>query len=238
MATFKILSIDGGGIRGIIPAYWLTRLEAELKAKANLTLHEVFDLFAGTSTGSIIAAGLAIGRSANEILNLYEEKGQDLPHAVAPQSATVLGHFFASVQWPGLDEVLEGKFQTTKFGEVKKHLLVTAFDGGSRTLKLFDSNEHQDKAHLLRDIVRGSCAAPTYLPAKEMEINGVRLPLLDGGIAANNPAALALAKAFKEQHPPEDVLLVSLGTGVSELPITIEQGKGRGKVQGPGRSWR
>ena len=78
MATFKILSIDGGGIRGIIPAYWLTRLEAELKAKADLTLHEVFDLFAGTSTGSIIAAGLAIGRSANEILKLYEEKGSKI----------------------------------------------------------------------------------------------------------------------------------------------------------------
>jgi uncharacterized protein len=74
MATFKILSIDGGGIRGIIPAFWLTRIEHELALKSRQSLLDVFDMFAGTSTGSIIAAGLAMGRSANDILKLYTEK--------------------------------------------------------------------------------------------------------------------------------------------------------------------
>ena len=79
MSSFKILAIDGGGIRGIIPAHWLVSLEASLKAaNKELSLFSVFDLFAGTSTGSIIAAGLAIGKSAEEICGLYRKHGEKI----------------------------------------------------------------------------------------------------------------------------------------------------------------
>jgi predicted acylesterase/phospholipase RssA len=234
MATFKILSIDGGGIRGIIPAFWLTSLESELDANSGSTLHDAFDIFAGTSTGSIIAAGLAIGKSADEIRKLYETKGSSI--FSCPLLRNPLRYWGAlrpAYSGAGLEKVLNSEFKTRKLGDVPKpkRLLIAAFRGGSRTLKLFDSADPLDQDYLLRDIVRGSCAAPTYLPAQNIEIAALNQLLLDGGLAANNPAALALAVAFKDGHLPEDVLLVSLGTGVSQRPISDTLGTKGGKVQ-------
>jgi predicted acylesterase/phospholipase RssA len=232
MAAFKILSIDGGGIRGIIPAHWLTRLEHEVALKSGRSLLEAFDMFAGTSTGSIIAAGLANGRSANQIRELYVANGSKIfAKPLLRDPRRYWGAFRPAYSASGLDEVLEREFGNTQFGEAKKRLLIPAFKGGSRTLRLFDSGEERDRRYLLREIVQGSCSAPTYFPAKNMRMDELSQPLLDGGLAANNPAALALAVAFKEQRLPEDVVLVSLGTGVSQSPVTDAQGANHGKAQ-------
>jgi hypothetical protein len=131
----------------------------------------------------------------------------------------------------GLESVLQVEFREVKLRDAQKRLLVTAFKGGSRTLRLFDSGDVGDKDYTLREVIRGSCAAPTYFSAKDMYVDDLSQPLLDGGMAANNPAALALAVAFREQHLPENVLLVSLGTGVSQSPITARQGRNWGKAQ-------
>jgi predicted acylesterase/phospholipase RssA len=234
MSNFKILSIDGGGIRGIIPAHWLVSLEAKLKqANKDLSLFSGFDLIAGTSTGAIIAAGLAIGKSPDAICSLYRKNGRKI-FPSSPLHPRIRGAFWPTYDGKGLDSVLQDEFGTKRLGEVKKRLLIVAFKGGSRTLKVFDSESPEDMEYLLSDVLRASCAAPTFLPAKLMKLVGegeLKQPMLDGGLAANNPAALALAEAFMGGHPPAEILLVSLGTGVSQSPITIAQGKGRGWVQ-------
>jgi hypothetical protein len=83
------------------------------------------------------------------------------------------GAFRPAYNGRGLDEVLEKEFQTKRLGDAKKRLLITAFNGGSRTLKLFDSDKPSDKEYLMRDVVRASCAAPVYLPAKDMEVDAL-----------------------------------------------------------------
>lgn len=76
--TFKILSIDGGGIRGVLSATILKEIEATLQAKNKPKLHKYFDLIAGTSTGSILAAGIACQLDAETLINLYKEFGRDI----------------------------------------------------------------------------------------------------------------------------------------------------------------
>ncbi|NET41586.1 MAG: hypothetical protein F6K15_06510 [Okeania sp. SIO2B3] len=73
--TFKILSLDGGGIRGVIAARILIEIEKKIKEQKGKSLHEYFDLIAGTSTGSIIAALIATGTESTNILKLYQEEG-------------------------------------------------------------------------------------------------------------------------------------------------------------------
>ncbi len=157
--------------------------------------------------------------------------GRIFPKPLLRDPRSYLGAFRPAYSAIPLEQILEEEFGNTLFGEARKRLLIPAFKGGSRTLRLFDSGELRDKPYLLRDVLRGSCAVPTYFPAKDMTIDDLNQPLLDGGLSANNPAALALAVAFKERNLPENVLLVSLGTGVSQSPITAAQGAERGKAQ-------
>ena len=166
VATFKVLSVDGGGIRGIIPAHWLTRLEAELKAQKSGSLLDVFDLFAGTSTGSIIAAGLSVGKSAAELCALYEVGGKKIfsKSWLSNPFRYGGGALLPAYSGVGLDELLDKEFQNTRLGDAAKRLLITAFNGGSRTLKLFDSDKPSDKNYLLREVVRRILKRRTGLP--------------------------------------------------------------------------
>ena len=232
MSKFSILSIDGGGIRGILPAQWLIRLERELTAKNRGRLLNVFDLFAGASTGSIIAAGLAIGKEISTISSMYDKQAKTIfPKSVMCNPLRFWGGSLRPIyNGVGLGEVLGNVFEDKKLGEVQKRLIVIAFNAGTRTLKLFDSESELDKGYLLRDIVHASCAAPVYFPSKIMNVDGISRPLIDGGVTANNPAALALAKAMQQGHHRENVVLVSLGTGVSARPITELEGTTRGWV--------
>lgn len=233
MSTFRILSIDGGGIRGIIPAFWLARLEERLKIETGRTLRDVFDLFAGTSTGSIIAAGLATGKTAQQILDLYMTQADRIfPKSWFVDPRRYWSSFRPGYDGSGLDDVLTEQFGTKTLGEVDgKRLLITSFNAGSRTLVIFDSDRPDQAAYKLADCCRASSSAPTYFPAKILTIDGEERPLLDGGMAANNPAALALAKAFQADVWPYETTLVSLGTGATERPLTVRQGMTRGIAQ-------
>jgi patatin-like phospholipase/acyl hydrolase len=73
--TFKILSLDGGGMRGIISARILQEIERQVQEKEGKALHEYFDLIAGTSTGSILTAGIATGKTSQELIDLYKNQG-------------------------------------------------------------------------------------------------------------------------------------------------------------------
>ncbi len=235
MAT-RILSIDGGGIRGVMAAYWLKELEAKL----GKSLYESFDLFAGTSTGAIIAAALASGTmSADQLLELYRTRGREIfaprpIHRIVPPM--MRGLMGPTYNGKGLEKVLGEEFGDTKLSDVsdqKKRLLIVAFDVHGRKPKVFDSDNSADADHTLAELCKASAAAPTYFPAhllthKASELPGSKgtwslpLPFLDGGLAANNPSAVALGRA-RQASEDGQILLVSIGTGRVQEPINARK---------------
>jgi uncharacterized protein len=216
MSLYRILSLDGGGIRGLLTAVILERLE-----EARPGFLERFDLFAGTSTGGILALGLAAGLAPAQLAALYEEKGafvfergflhrlRRLFYSLRPKYDNEnLKHVLT--QWLGesvLDDFLP------------RHVLVAAFDldNEGRSLgirswkpKFFhnypgaDSDGHERAV----DVALRTSAAPVYFPIVQGYI--------DGGVVANNPSMAALAQVVDSRHAgqqPENVALLSLGTG-------------------------
>ncbi|AMV20004.1 patatin-like phospholipase family protein [Planctomyces sp. SH-PL14] len=220
--SFRILSIDGGGIRGIIPAALLQQLEADL---GDRRLCDVFDIIAGTSTGSIIAAGLAIGKRASELLQLYEGQSDN---ALADESHVFKKWAGSSWNWfpyseyrdplytaSGIRSLLNTRLGNATMQSVKTRLLITAIDGQARTPRVFDSLEPTHQPLLLRDICTASSAAPVYFPGYQMRFEDNERVFFDGGMAANNPSTLAVGRAIKAGELPQDMTLVSMGTGSS-----------------------
>lgn len=202
-----ILSIDGGGIRGIIPAMILS----EIEKRTGKAVSELFDLLAGTSTGGIIAVGLnapdpANGKpySAEKLVSLYEQNGQRIfnkKHFI--QNLGGLSDEMFHHQ--GMEEVLREYFDHTELKDCRTELLVTSYDLEHRKPFYFLSREARMNPDyenfLLRDIARATSAAPTYFEPHFIpwEPTG-RLVLVDGGVFANNPSVLAYTEAINIQR--------------------------------------
>lgn len=197
---FRILSIDGGGIKGILPAAILARTEAELTSNGKLGQH--FDLIAGTSTGGIIALGLGLGIPARSILDVYLEKGSAI-FPSAPRPFRGLGRVLGGLKQiavrryhPGvLDEALQSVLKGSLFGEAQCRLVVPAFDHNTEPC-IFKTPHHPDYkmdwAESALTVARATSAAPTYLEGFEQA--GRRF--WDGGVFANNPIMMAVTDAL------------------------------------------
>ena len=222
-SQIRILAVDGGGIHGVLPAYWLNEFQKKFKEKCPCgELTDVFDWFAGTSTGSIIAAGLLCGKSTQEILNLYLKRSSEI-------FATFWSgmRFVNPVRWSGaiypkysdkgLNRVLKDVFRDRKLGEFRgtgKRLFIVTFNASTHQPLVFDSEDERYEKVLIWEACRASAAAPTYLPEYEMSIGGgQKMAFLDGGVAANDPAMIAAAKALNLRLESETTLVVSLGAG-------------------------
>jgi uncharacterized protein len=216
-----VLSIDGGGIRGIIPAMVL----AEFERRAGRPIAEMFDLIAGTSTGGIIAIGLtrpgADGRprwSAQQLVDLYLERGPrifdpDLVHSIK----TLYGMINERYDTRGLDEVLDQYCGGSTLAQSVTDVLIPAYDVVKRALFFFDSAKARaDPAHDFSAafVARATSAAPTYFEPPLFETGPLRedLVFVDGGLFANNPGMCAFAEAQRGRFG-RSMLLVSLGTG-------------------------
>ena len=239
---YRILSLDGGGIRGVVTAVWLARLEELVGAP----LHRCFDLIAGTSTGSILGCGIAKGVPAREIVELYVERGGE----VFPGRARRLWGRFGRV-WEeglsmpryeddGLAKVLKAVFGRTTFGALKvRPVLVTTYDTLNRQARVLKNTRARYRALPVWEVCKASASAPTYFPAHVMRLGRARVPLIDGGVVANNPAACALAEAMRIQRerpagrrvPVERFVLASFGTGQSTRPIDEESARTWGAVE-------
>lgn len=213
--TYRILSIDGGGVRGVYAARILNRITEE---KPDLI--DSVDLFAGTSTGAILAAGLAFGRTPGELVETYRRDSKNVFADSLIDDIKDLGRLQgAEYKLTGLKKVLKRQFKDTKLGELSKSVLIPAFDldnessrAEQRTWKpKFFHNfagEDSDGKELVRNIVLRSCAAPIYFPSYQGYI--------DGGVVANNPAMAALAEAIHSTGADlREIKLLSLGTGRS-----------------------
>ena len=205
---FQILSLDGGGIKGIFSSAVLAHLEEDLKIK--ITDH--FDLITGTSTGGIIALGLGIGMRPREILRFYVEKG---PIIFPNGRFSKLKQLWKNKYDSGpLETALKECFGDTLLEASKKRLVIPSYNIGDDDVYLFKTPHHD---RLTRDfkvpiwkVAMATTAAPTYFPSFR-NIDHIRL--VDGGVWANNPTMVGIVEAVSMfQIPLESIAVFSLGT--------------------------
>jgi patatin-like phospholipase/acyl hydrolase len=207
-----ILSIDGGGIRGLIPAVFLARLEKEIQRITNNSearLSEYFDLMIGTSTGGLLSIlyatpsedGTRSKYSAEEGVKLYKKHGP----MIFPSSWFWARKFFRNKYSPNyLNNLLLRKLGDTKLGSLRTPVAITAFNTTTDSAYIFRSwrasNQAQD--FYLRDVARATSAAPTYFPPAEFGFVGMnsdatpKQSFIDGGVSANNPSLIALGNNY------------------------------------------
>lgn len=207
---FRILAIDGGGIRGVYAAHMLSRIEAEWPIQWT----ERFDLMAGTSTGAIIAAGLACGLPASRILALYRNRSAAIFRRRPLRRLGILASRYRNT---ALLSELTTLFGDRRLGDLSIPLIVPTTDIGNGCVHVFksafDPGFVRDKTVFVRDAVLASCSAPTYFDPCRVE----EYALADGGLWANNPALVAAIDAKRRMGAPLDRLrILSVGTGTSK----------------------
>ena len=246
----KILSIDGGGIRGIIPGQVLIALEHKLQTaskKPDAHLADFFDFFAGTSTGGILcliylcpdADDPSRSRfTAQEAVDLYVKKGQDIfDVSTWQQIRSGNGIFDEKYDAAPFEKLLKKYFGDTRLSELRKPCIIPAYDIRRRETHFFAQHDFArrgvGKDFLVRDVARATSAAPTYFEVANIDsLSGVSYSLVDGGVFANNPALCAYSEVRNAKQEPKaaDMLIVSLGTGGENRPYEYASAKTWGKV--------
>ncbi len=227
---FRILSIDGGGIRGIFPATVLAFLEQEYLN--GQTVGDYFDLIAGTSTGGIIALGLGAGLTAGEVLQIYLDEG----HRVFPSSERgLLGKVkrlvAARYRRTPLDQLLIERLGDKTLRESKYRLLIPSTEGRNGEVWVFKTPHHPcyslDGGERMSSVAAATSAAPTYFTP----FGRGGYTYFDGGIWANNPTMTALVEALScFTIRREDVKILSIGCGQKPFQITQGQSGNSGMV--------
>lgn len=229
-APRRVLSIDGGGLKGAMPAAFLAQVE-EVTGKR---LVDHFDLVVGTSTGGIIALGIGLGLPCCRILDFYRERGP----VVFGQTGRGL-RSFAARRWRHARRLVANKhpaeplrrtlmevFGDRRLGESRTRVVIPAWDSRQRRPYLFKTAhlprfEADHRVHVV-DVAMATAAAPTYLPAHRFRDG---LELVDGGVWANNPATVAAVEATAVLGwPPEVVSLLSLGCTDERLVVPERMG--------------
>jgi uncharacterized protein len=213
----KILSIDGGGIRGLIPA----RVLAEIERRCGRPAGEMFDLVAGTSTGAIIACALTRPQplSAEQIARIYLDEGPEIfSRSLIKRITSAGGLIDERYESDGLLTSLRRHFDEHRLADAKPAILLTAYDLVGRSALLL----RNDRDMSMVDAAHGSSAAPSYFePARVGD-----LTLVDGGVFATNPAMCAYADVDGDVE-----LLVSLGCGEHTRELPFETVKDWGQLE-------
>jgi patatin-like phospholipase/acyl hydrolase len=251
----RILSIDGGGLRGIIPL----KILKEIELQTGKPVSESFDLIAGTSTGGILACALTLKQpngnplySLEELEHIYRRDGKII---FPPKTRSK--YFHPRFSPTGLKRTLEKYFPHHRLLDCKKPVLIGSYDVRSYKPFLFTSrfvnpgslDYNSSKNFLLEKICLATSAAPTYLPTfnfsylDDQQFN-VKHNFIDGGVFINNPSLAAVTEVLanntdalynkridRAENPLkiEDIFLLSLGTGITSKEITEYQG-GKGQL--------
>jgi len=213
----RILSIDGGGIRGLIPARVLEEIERRCKRPAG----ELFDLVAGTSTGAIIACALTKPQplAAERIARIYLDEGPEIfSRSLLKRITSLEGYIDERYDSDGLLTSLRRHLGDARLADAKPAILLTAYDLVSRTALLLRNDDDMSMV----DAAHGSSAAPSYFEPAQVGA----LTLVDGGVFATNPAMCAYADAGTDVE-----LLVSLGCGEHTRVLPFEQVKDWGRLE-------
>ncbi len=219
---FRILAIDGGGIRGILPASILAELENRFLQGGSIAKH--FDMVAGTSTGGIIALGLAFGLRGADVLNFYVERGG----VVFPQ-AGFFGRIFRDVRrWTrytydnrALETELLRIFGDAPLDHAQTRLCVPSFEGVHGEPWIFKTPHHpdykKDRFATMVHVGLATSAAPTFLRA--IPNNGY--VMVDGGLWANNPVMNAVVDALAcFDIERSQIRVLSLGCGETAFQVS------------------
>ncbi len=220
----RILSIDGGGVRGLVPALIL----AEIERRTGRPLFQQFDLIAGASTGAILALGLT--RPSNADARRAAFSAPDLVRLYREQSARIFPRSFALLRnlrrvfrpkfSPGdVEDIFAANFEDVRLIEALTNVAVPAYDIEENRRLWFRSISSAHGDVLMADLVRGATAAPTFFPPvrfsvpRRVSAKG-HVALVDGALFANNPSqdALLFGRQLRQQGD-QSVLLISLGTG-------------------------
>ncbi|GKX29141.1 patatin [Vallitalea longa] len=225
--TVKILSIDGGGVRGLIPCIFLDHLRKELDSFGNKTpFYNLFDVISGTSTGSLISLMLIKPpkdytdyERLDLLMNLYESGTKEIfPEAKIEICQTIKHLFRPKYTGKPLKKLLRQNFRNLTLRDSLCNLIIPTYDMISMRPYLFkqriDIKDYYDN-FLLKDVGLSSSAAPTYLPPANIRslTGGQHYCFVDGGIFCNNPSLCAYTYAKKLYPNAKQFIIVSLGTG-------------------------
>ncbi len=208
MSKYRIISLDGGGIKGLVEVALLKKIK-----EGNPDFIEESDMIAGTSTGGIIALCLASGMSVDSITTLYKEHADDIFKRNWRHLFGLTGPKYKN---KGLKKILNRTFGDMRLADLKKKVMIPSFDLMCEHIpkrwkpKFFHNfGDHKDDSVRVADVALYTSAAPTYFPS----VDG----FVDGGLMANNPSMAALCQALDERHgdhlEPSDISLLSLGCG-------------------------
>lgn len=241
---FRVLSIDGGGIRGVIPAVILQHIEEQTGKR----IAELFDLIVGTSTGGILAAGLAVRGAtakqpkytATDMLDLYVKHGSKIFDRSFWQGVTSVGGIFdETYSHKPLEKLLEKYLEKKTLKDVVVPIVATSYDIHERAPYFFKTRRAglPGRNHLLTDAARATSAAPTFFEPAVVKSLGQKPKtryLIDGGVFVNNPAMCAYVEAVDQMgedgRKAEEMVLVSLGTGVATRKIPYKEAKDWGAL--------
>ena len=246
----RILSIDGGGVRGIIPAMMLAELERRMKTP----IAELFDYVVGTSTGGILALGLTVPHpdnprvpryTAQKIVDTYESEARTIfPSNPFKGVGGIAGPKYSP---KSIEQVLKDKFGNARVADSLTNVMIPAYALETRERFVF-SNQRETSLFYMRDAARATSAAPTYFPPFRFRIprppperdrsdaqstpeKTTYLSLIDGGVFANNPTVYGLAVIRRGEElrlnsgrygDKRPWLLLSLGTGQVPPSASIE----------------
>lgn len=220
-ATFRVLSIDGGGIKGVFAAALL----ADFEDLHGQSVADSFDLIAGTSTGGIIALGLALGIPAAEILDFYERYG---PLIFGNPRGWLMRVQRTKYSSKPLRAALEGVFDDRRLGEARTRLVVPSLNPETGDVYVFKTSHHERFEHDYRervvDVALATAAAPTFFPTHRLPAG---TPLIDGGIWANNPMGVAAVEAVGVLGWPKEAVKL-LGISCTDEAPTFGQSRRAG----------
>jgi patatin-like phospholipase/acyl hydrolase len=258
MKKIRILSVDGGGIRGVLPGTILAQLEKILQRLSNSErkIGDYFDMIAGTSTGGILACIYLMpgddGKakySAQDAVDLYIKNGHTIfDRTTAHKIASAGGILHQKYSHDALYELLKTYFGDVTLDKLIKPSLITSYDITDRAAIFFtsaDARTDQIYNFYVRDVARATSAAPTYFsPAHIESMNKQIFSLVDGGMFANNPALCAYAEARKlnfsklfnnaekkDKPTAADMIIVSMGTGSVKKRYHYDDFKHAGEIK-------
>ncbi|MBE9187181.1 patatin-like phospholipase family protein [Microcoleus sp. LEGE 07076] len=254
----RVLSIDGGGIRGIIPAQVAVSIESKLQQKSgnpDARIADYFDLIAGTSAGGILtciylfpdAENPSRPRwSAQDAVNFSINNGRDVFKSSFWQKLRVLdGLIDEKYSSAPLEKSFSENFRDCQLSQLLKPCLISSYDIERRKANFFnqiDAKKHPEFDYFIRDIARATSAAPSYFEVSKIySLTNECYALIDGGVFANNPALCAYAEVrnkfrASEDRPErgptaKDMVILSLGTGEAQKKYPYEEVKNWGQIQ-------
>ena len=237
-SKIRVLAIDGGGIRGVIPARILVHIEGilrEISRDENAKISDYFDLIAGTSTGGILTALILAPEpsySAEDMVKLYVEHGADIfTRSAITRFIDRNGLFHPLYQHTAIEKIFEDYLGDLKISDLKRPCLIPTYNIETGTATFVSSLAILQKpSHdcLVKDVLRATTAAPTYF-APTLKGDDA---FIDGGMFANNPALCAYVEATKFPSEPhaKDIMVLSLGTGSINRHYPYESARRWGRL--------